>query len=183
MAGSRTPTRGPVLVAVLFAGAAVALTLGILGARYGEPRALETFGFTTVQSLKAWVATGVLAAVVLQLATALWMYGRLPFLPTAPRWLARLHRASGLAAVVVSLPVSAYCLYGFGFETATPRTLAHSVAGCAFYGAFVAKMLALRSRALPGASLPLLGGLTFTVFVVAWWSSALWWFGIAGVGR
>jgi len=91
------------------------------------------------------------------------------------------HRVSGALAFVVSLPVAFYCLYGFGFDTATPRTLAHSLAGCLFYGAFTSKMLALRSAWLPGWTVPVLGGTVFTVFVLVWALSALWWFQLTGI--
>lgn len=168
------------LVGLLAAGAAVAVSLGVAGDRWGEPRVLDTFGFTTVQSFKSWVATGVLALVGLQLLTASWMYRWLPGRRTAPRWVSRVHRTSGVVAILASLPVAFYCLYGFGFDSTTPRTLIHSVAGCVFYGAFVAKMLALRTRRVSPMVLPLLGGLTFTAFVLAWWSAAWWWFQLVG---
>jgi hypothetical protein len=54
----------------------------------------------------------------------------------------------------------------------------HSIAGCAFYGAYTAKMLGLRVRGLPGWTLPALGGLVFTALVVLWLTSALWFFGL-----
>lgn len=91
------------------------------------------------------------------------------------------HRVTGVSAFVVSLPVAFYCLYGFGFDTATPRTLAHSVAGCLFYGMFASRMLALRSPRLPGWAVPVLGGTVFTLFVVVWALSALWWFRLTGL--
>lgn len=180
---TRTPATASALVAVLLAGAAVSLTLGVLGARFGEPRALDTFGFTSVQSLKAWVSTVVLVGVLFQVVTARWMYGGLRFLGPVPAWLPRAHRWSGRLAVVASLPVAFYCLYGFGFDASGPRVLAHSIAGCVFYGAFVAKMLALRSSRTPSILLPVLGGLTFTAFVAAWWLAALWWFQLVGLSR
>jgi hypothetical protein len=52
--------------------------------------------------------------------------------------------------------------------------------GCTFYGAFVAKMLTLRMRRLPGWALPVLGGLVFTTLVATWLTSALWYFGTVG---
>jgi len=42
-------------------------------------------------------------------------------------------------------------------------------------------MLALRSRRLPGLTLPVLGAVTFTVFVLVWTLSALWWFRLVGL--
>jgi hypothetical protein len=52
----------------------------------------------------------------------------------------------------------------------------HSLAGCFFYGAFLAKVLVVRSRRLPGWVLPVMGGLLVTVVAMVWYSSALWYF-------
>lgn len=164
------------MAAAVLAGAAVAVVLGVAGSVDGAPRALPSVGQVSVQTLKSWVASGVLALVLVQLTTALWRFGRLPGLGPAPRWVNRVHRVSGVLAVVVSLPVAFYCLYGFGFDMSSTRTFVHSLAGCAFYGAFVTKMVALRVRGLPGWVIPVLGGTLFTVFVLVWASSALWWF-------
>jgi uncharacterized protein DUF6529 len=54
------------------------------------------------------------------------------------------------------------------------RVLVHSMAGCAVYGAFAAKVTIVRSKGLPGAALPVAGGLMFAVLVLAWYTSALW---------
>ncbi len=176
---SRTPA--VVLVAVLFAGAAVSLTLGLLGAALGEPRSLPTWGFSSVQTFKAWLAGAVLVQVLAQLVTALSIYQKLPGRRPAPRWAHLLHRITGTAAFLAGLPVAFYCLYGFGFDATTPRTLMHSLAGCLFYGAFTTKMLALRGKRLPRLVLPLAGGATFTLFVLAWTLGAAWWFRQTGL--
>ena len=42
-------------------------------------------------------------------------------------------------------------------------------------------MLGLRMRGLPGWALPVLGGLVFTMFVLVWLTSALWFFSRNGV--
>jgi hypothetical protein len=52
--------------------------------------------------------------------------------------------------------------------------LAHSLLGCAFYGAFAAKVLIVRSKRLPGLALPIAGGLVFAILVVTWLTSAFW---------
>ena len=107
--------------------------------------------------MKAWLATAALLLVVVQLVTALWMWGRLPGVRGTPR-LARLpvHRWSGAVAFAVSIPVAVHCVWSLGFVTSTPRVLWHSVLGCAFYGAYAAKMLgacacAARRDGCPGA--------------------------------
>ncbi|XVV06005.1 DUF6529 family protein [Actinosynnema sp. CA-248983] len=179
----RTGVRGSrvALVTIVLAGAAVAVALGLVGTVAGGPRELPTWGFSSVQTFKAWLATIVLGLVAVQLFTALWIYGRLPRLRPGSHRVHVLHRVSGAVAFLVSLPVAFYCLYGFGFDATTPRTLVHSVAGCAFYGAFTAKMLALRSSRLPGWLLPVLGGTVFSLFVLLWTVSAAWWFRTVGI--
>jgi uncharacterized membrane protein HdeD (DUF308 family) len=52
----------------------------------------------------------------------------------------------------------------------------HSVAGCFFYGAFAAKVLAVHSRRLPGWVLPVAGGTLAVVLGVLWYTSALWYY-------
>lgn len=182
-----TPTSrslGHGLLTTILVGAAVAIMLGVAGAQVDQPRALPVWWFTSTQSMKAWLSSVVLLLVVGQLVTALWMYARLPGIRRpAPGWVTPVHRASGRVAFLLSLPVAFYCLYSFGFDTATPRVFAHSVAGCVFYGAFASKMTGLRLTRVPGWLIPILGGVAFTSFVVAWYLSSLWWFQLAGTGR
>ena len=102
---------------------------------------------------------------LVQLASALWLYGRLP-LRAGPAWLGSLHRISGRVAFLFSLPVAYHCLYQLAFQDSTARVLLHSLLGCAFYGAFAAKVVIVRSHALPGWALPIAGGLVFTILVV-----------------
>jgi len=142
--------------------AGVAVALGVFG-RVHEPTYgdLPALGFSSTATFKAWTGTLVVALALVQLVTALWLYGRLPGVRAAPQWLGPAHRASGTLAFVLSLPVAAYCLYGFGFapEPLSTRTLVHSLAGCAFYGAFAAKVMLVHTRRLPGWALPVAGGL------------------------
>jgi hypothetical protein len=56
------------------------------------------------------------------------------------------------------------------------------VLGCLFFGAFVAKMLALPRGNLPGWAIPVLGGLLFAALIALWLSSSLWYFNTHGVG-
>jgi hypothetical protein len=174
--------RGPALALVLLVGAAVALTLGVY-ARVHEPalRPLFLVGFSGMLQLKAWLASAALLLVLVQVTTALWIWGRLPGAGRAPGWLPSAHRWSGSIAFVATVPVALHCVWSLGFETTTPRVLVHSVAGCAFYGAYAAKMLGLRLRGLPGWALPVLGGTVFALFVVVWSTSALWFFTRSGV--
>lgn len=170
------------LVLVLLAGAAVAVSLGVY-ARAHPPalRPLFLVGFSGMLQLKTWLATAALLLVLVQVTTALWMWGRLPLAGPAPPWVVPLHRWSGSVAFVLTLPVALHCVWSLGFVTTTPRVLLHGLLGCAFYGGYAAKMLGLRLRGLPGWTLPVLGGAVFTVFLLVWTTSALWFFTRSGV--
>jgi len=80
------------------------------------------------------------------------------------------------------VPVIVHCVYALGFQTYSVRVLAHSVLGCVFYGAFVAKMLSLvRRDTMPRWVLPVLGGVVFASLIALWATSALWLFATRGV--
>jgi Family of unknown function (DUF6529) len=171
MSGTR-----PLLVAAI-AGGAVALALGTYG-NVHEPTgdSIATFGFPAVLPMKAWFATAVLTLALAQLVSALALWGRLPAVRRAPGWLAPAHRWCGTAAFVVSLPVAYHCLWSLGFQDTDTRVLAHSLLGCAFYGAFATKLLALRIGGLPRWALPVIGGLLVTSVTGLWLTSSLWFF-------
>jgi hypothetical protein len=175
--------RGPLVFGLLL-GAGVSVALGVYG-RVHVPsyEALPSFGFSSTDTFKAWVGSVVLVLAASQAVTALWMYGRLPGVGAAPSALGPVHRGTGFVAFVLSLPVAAYCLYGYGFAPApfSARTLVHSLAGCAFYGAFAAKVVFVHTRGLPRWTLPVVGALLLTAVVVVWLTSALWLFSVAGV--
>lgn len=180
-----TPARGGLIGGLLLA-AGVSVALGVYG-RVHTPvyGALPAFGFSSVAAFKSWLATVVIAFVLVQLLSALWLFGRLPGVRSTPAWLGGVHRVSGYVAFVLSLPVAAYCLYGFGFAPSpfTARTLVHSVAGCLFYGAFAAKVLVVHARRIPTWAVPLAGGTLLTTVVVVWLTSALWAFATFGLHR
>ena len=177
-----TGTGNTRLAGVLLLGAGVAVALGVYG-RVHQPagRPLFTLGFSGMLQMKAWLSTAALVLVLVQLTTALWMWGRLPGAGRARPWTAPLHRWSGSVAFVLTLPVAFHCLWALGFYTADARVLLHGIAGCAFYGAYAAKMLGLRLSGTPGWLLPVLGGSVFGAFVLAWLTSALWFFTRSGV--
>lgn len=170
-------------------GLAAAATLGLIVAAVlaaysrvhpGAGATVPTFGFSTLLALKSWLTTAALAFVVLQVISALAMWGRLPGVSGSPSWAGPVHRWSGVAAFLITLPVAFLCIWALGFSDSSARTLIHSVAGCLFYGVFAAKMLSLRLHGLPGWTLPVAGGLLTTVLVVVWFSSAFWYFTASG---
>ena len=175
---TESPRARYALAAVLLVGCAVAVGAGVYGRGHGHRRPVFVFGFSGVIQFKVWLATAAVVLVLVQVLTALWMWGRLPAAGAAPRWVAPVHRWSGTIAFVALIPVALNCLLTFGFESASTRVVAHSIAGCTFYGAYVAKMLGLRLRGLPGWTLPVLGGLVFTSLAVLWLTSAVWFFGL-----
>ncbi|HEY8471971.1 MAG TPA: DUF6529 family protein [Natronosporangium sp.] len=166
------------LVPLLF-GALVAVTLGVYSALH-EPTgiAVSLAGFSGPLHAKSWLATGAAAFAVVQLGSAVVMYRR-----WAPAWVGRVHRWSGRIAFLLAIPVAVHCLYAVGFQTGEPRALAHSLAGCLFFGGFVVKMLGLRKDGLAGWVLPVLGGLVFTLLIGLWLTSSLWFFSTFGVVR
>ena len=165
------------LIPPALAGGAVALGLGIYSRVHDATGArIFDLGFSSLAAMKSWLATIAVSLALLQLVSALAMFGRLPGLHLTPRWVPFAHRWTGTAAFVVSLPVAYHCLWSLGFETTSARVIIHGVAGCTFYGAFTTKLLALRSRRLPGWALPVIGGTLVAGLVVIWMTSALWFF-------
>jgi hypothetical protein len=170
------PSYAPLIVAALIGGA-VSLSLGVYG-RVHQPTGRQVFdlGFPYLGAMKSWLATFALAFALAQLVSALAMFGHLPGVRTTPRWVPFVHRWSGTAAFLVSLPVAYHCLWSLGFQSIGPRQLIHGIAGCVFYGAFATKLLALRVRRLPSWALPVIGGSLVAALTVLWLTSALWFF-------
>ena len=165
------------LAGVVLVGATVAIAMGVYaGVHEPAGRPLFLLGFSGMLQMKAWLTTAAVLLLVVQLVTALWMWGRLPGAGTAPSWAPDLHRWVGSIAFVLTLPVAFHCVWSIGFVTDSTRALVHSLMGCFFYGAYASKMLALRVRGLPGWALPILGGTVLASFVLIWLTSALWFF-------
>lgn len=180
--GRTGPATNTALAGVLATGAAVAVSVGVY-AKVHDParRPLFTLGFSGMLPMKAWLTTFAALLLIVQLLTALWMWGRLPGAGSAPAWASILHRYSGTAAFVLTLPVAFHCIWALGFATGSTRVIAHGIAGCVFYGAYAAKMLGLRARGLPGWALPILGGAVLAALVVLWLSASLWFFTRSGI--
>ncbi|MGW4643500.1 DUF6529 family protein [Sphaerisporangium sp. NPDC004334] len=177
---ARVTGSAPYLVP-LIVGGLVAVALGVYGrAHTPTGYAVGLAGFSGAQAMKSWLATAAFVLAIVQLVSALAMYGRIPGL-RAPSWTGTLHRWSGRAAFLVSVPVAFHCLYALGAQFDVPRVLVHSLLGSFFYGVFVAKMLSLPKRDLPGWTLPLLGGLAFAALTGLWLTSSFWFFTTFGV--
>jgi hypothetical protein len=175
--GAREPRlrAGPVLAAGAV-GVAVSVGLGVYG-RFHEPTfvAVNVAGFSSGLAAKAWLSTAAFALVLVQIVSS-----RRALRGGSRVW-SGLHRWSGRAAVLVTVPVAVHCLYALGFQDTDARVLVHSLAGCAFYGAFVAKMVVLPRSGTPGWTLPLFGGLVATAFTTVWLTSAVWFFATSGI--
>jgi Family of unknown function (DUF6529) len=168
------PSSGGRLLLAGAVGALVAVSLGVYGNVHDPASDLSiTLGFKDTITMKVWLASVSVLFALVQVGSALWMYGRLP-VRAAPSWIGSLHRISGRLAFLFSLPVAYQCLYQLAFQDSTTRVLAHSLLGCLFYGAFATKVVVVRSRGLPGIALPVAGGLVFTALVAAWLTSGFW---------
>ncbi|MFD3330565.1 DUF6529 family protein [Streptomyces sp. NPDC058701] len=169
---------GGKLAGAVLLGAFVAVALGAYGSTHegtGRPLAL-IIGFSGMAPMKAWLATAGALLAVVQVISAAWMWQRVRSWGPPPAVIAPLHRWSGTIAFLLTLPVAYHCLWSIGFVTFDTRTTVHSLLGCAFYGAFATKMLALRSNGLPKWTLPVFGGLLFTALIGLWLTASVWYF-------
>ena len=160
-------------------GAMVAVGVGAYGAVHPPGNvAINLAGFSSFLSVKAWLGTIALVLAIVQVVTALMIYGKIQ---ANGRTAAFLHRWSGRAAVLASVPVAAHCLYVAGFMATDARVLVHSVAGTFFYGVFAMKMLLLSTDNSPGWALPVAGSAAFAALIALWATSSLWFFTTFGV--
>jgi Family of unknown function (DUF6529) len=173
----RAPRGVVPLVVAAGIGAAVSVGLGVY-AKVHDPTGeqIAHYGFPTLLSMKAWLTTGVFLLAIAQALSAAWMYGRLPRVPPAPRWIALAHRWTGTAAFLLVLPVAYHCLWSLGWRDTDTRVMVHGILGCAFFGALTTKLLALRINGLPGWAIPVLGGGLVAIVTGIWLTSSLWFF-------
>jgi mono/diheme cytochrome c family protein len=160
------------LAAPLAAFAVASLTAGLL-ARH-EPRSKGYFRlfFNDPLHLKAGFATAVVVLACLQLLTAAWIFRKLPW--RKPAWVNPVHRWTGRLTFVLTLPVAYHCIFKLGFRDPSTRVFAHSLLGCAVYGAYASKVTIVRLHRFPRPVLPLAGGLLFALLIGVWYTSALW---------
>jgi hypothetical protein len=174
------PTLRPLTVAAL-AAAVLAVGLYIFGTQHTPDYSTSLFGETGADTfdLKSWLATGVLAFAAVQLGLALWMYGRLPWVGAAPPQIEPVHRAVGVAAILLTIPIAYHCVLAYGVQTGVDtRVAVHSIAGCFIYGAFLAKIVLVQTPRwrLPRWALPVVGVALVVIVMVLWYTSALWYF-------
>ncbi len=163
-------------IAVLAAGLAVALY--VTGRVVTVNPALSLFGrqYLAAVALKAVLATVALGLAAVQVLLALWVYRKLPLAGRPPRPVRLAHRVLGFALFALTVPIAVHCLIAYGVQLTSLRVAVHSLAGCFFYGAFVAKVLLVQTRRLPRWVLPAAGGMLAVVVGVLWYSSALWYY-------
>ena len=161
-------------IGVLAAGTAAALY--VAGRLHRPDEAFSLFGQANPFGLKSLLATVALGMAGVQVVLALWIYRKLPLAGSPPRPVRLTHRIAGFGLFALTVPIAVHCLIAYGVQLTSVRVAVHSLAGCFFYGAFVAKVLLVQTRRLPGWVLPVAGGMLAIVVGVLWYSSALWYY-------
>src|SRR5436305_5814511 len=109
------------LVVPALIGGLVALALGVYGRLHGPTGiALNLAGFSSPGAVKSWLATVATVFAIIQLGSALVMYGKVPRV-SAPAWIGALHSWSGRIAFIAAVPVAVHCLYALGFQGYSTR--------------------------------------------------------------
>jgi mono/diheme cytochrome c family protein len=160
------------VVVPLLAFALASLTAGLLAAHDPRSKGYFRLFFSDPLHLKAGFATAAVVLACFQLFTAAWIFRKLPW--RKPAWVNPVHRWSGRLAFACTLPVAYHCIFKLGFRSPDGRVLAHSLFGCAVYGAFASKVTIVRLHRFPRPVLPLAGGLLFAVLIGVWYTSAVW---------
>ena len=166
---------------VLFAF--VALTVGLVASKtLGQPYETPFLHllFSDTLHMKAWLMTTVLLLALGQLLTASRIYEMLHFPPNG-RFYGLVHRWSGRAAILLTLPVAYHCIFLLGFGTYDTRAYVHSWLGSFLYGALVAKIFLIRSNGFPGWALPIAGSVLFSILLGPWLTSSFWLFSTFGI--
>jgi hypothetical protein len=180
----RTVPGRALLVLPLALFAFVALTVGSVASRTVRQPYETSFShlfFSDTLHMKAWLITAALLLALGQLLTASRIYEVLRF-PPKGRFYHVVHRWSGRIAILLTLPVAYHCIFLLGFGTDDTRVYLHSLLGSFLYGAFLAKVLVVRSNSFQGWVLPIGGGVLFSVLVGLWLTSAFWFFSTVGIG-
>ena len=179
--GASRPKGNRRVALIAVAGLAVTAVLYFVGRNVlstSSYSATGLFGQTGVGvlSLKSLLATVALGLAVVQVGLAAWMYGKLPFAGRAGKPIRLTHRVIGGAAFLVTLPVAIHCATAYGVKLTDWRIVVHSIAGCFLYGAFVAKVLLVHTKKLPGWALPVAGGILAVLILVLWYTAGLYYY-------
>src|SRR4051812_37959526 len=116
------PPKNPVvgLIVPALVGCAVSAAIGAYaGAHHPAGVAVNVAGFGSPQTVKVWLTTAATALAVIQLLSALVMWGKIKVPNDA--YVPALHRWSGRIAFILTVPVAMHCLYAFGFQTVDTR--------------------------------------------------------------
>ena len=134
-------------------GAAVSVFLGVYG-RVHDPtgETVATLFLEDQITMKAWFATVAALCAVVQVGSALRLYGKVGSGPT-PGWLGDVHRLSGTLAFLFTLPVAYHCLWSIGFSSdpGFNRVFVHSVAGRTSGGSIAYRASASCENSSPGS--------------------------------
>jgi len=141
---------------------------------YPTPPFFHMFFSDTIH-MKAWLASGAITLALFQVLSAARLFELFHWAPSGRFW-GRMHRISGYLAIVLTLPVAYHCIFLLGFETTSPRVAIHSILGSTFYGAFLVKVILVRSGGVPRWALPVAGGLLFAILAGLWLTSSLYLF-------
>jgi len=174
--GKTPPDRLRRMLVFAAIGGAVSVALGAY-AKVHDPTGETPFVwvFSGQPEFKVWVATIAAALAVFQEWVGRRLYGKHAQGRRKP-WMPQAHRLAGTLAFIVALPVAYQCLWAIGFnKIINPFWAIHSIAGCLVFGAFVTKVLCVRNRKLPRWGLPVAGGVVFASLMIAWATTALWW--------
>ncbi|MFF3655190.1 DUF6529 family protein [Streptomyces olivochromogenes] len=177
-AGMRRPGRKVAACLAALLPVAVAVGVYAFGRTHTPDYTSGLFGQhgVGVFELKSRLGSALMALAIVQLLLGLWMYRRLPGAGAAPHRVPPTHRLIGLLAFLLSLPIAYQCINAYGVDLTSSRVAVHSITGCVLYGAFVAKVLVVRSRRLPGWALPAAGGVLVVAIALMWYTAALWFF-------
>ena len=180
-------SRRGVLFGALLSGAGVAVSLGVYGrvhARRGLRRRCRRSASPARATFKAWATTVVVVLAVGQVIDGAVALRQAPGRPVRAA-LARDRRTalSGALAFVLTLPVAAYCLYGFGFapSPSDPRRWSTPSPGAPSTARSRPRCCSCTPAGCRAGRCPLAGGLLFTSIVVAWLTSAVWLFSEVGI--
>ena len=171
----RTWTRFAALLAVfVLSFLTIRLLAGSSAGGYPTPPFFHLFFSDTIH-MKAWLATGAITLALFQVLSAARLFDLFRWAPSGRLW-GRMHRMSGYLAILLTLPVAYHCIFLLGFDTTSLRVAVHSVLGSALYGAFLVKVILVRSGGFPGWALPVAGALLFATLTGLWLSSSLYFF-------